>query len=386
MEGNKLHDLFSRPERPYRSRLSVYLDIDQSRPSNLNRGFETQLRNLITSIRPAVQEPAELEKFIEATNRITGFVSAYEPSALGLGLFFDQSDGFLQDVELDLPVRPEARWDRQFFVQPLASALDQMESYGVVMLDKLTLRLFTVFLGQIEEHVREGFGPDRVRHVKASGTDHIASSSHIQRKADEKVRLNLKHMVKMTDWLVQSRHLNRLIIAGKREVAAELRDLLPKRLAALVIGEADIAIDAAPSEILAVTQPIAQAYERIADIDRVNQVVTTAAKTEKAVAGLGRTLQAIHADRVWQLVYSEDFRAPGFECGTCGGLFSVERSICQYCGGTVEAVPDVVERAVEHTLRNGAQVEVVTGEAAASLASAGGIAAFLKVRTGTVQL
>ncbi len=124
-----------------------------------------------------------------------------------MGLFFDQSDGFFQHVEFDLPVPPEARWDRKFFVQPLASALDQMETYGVVMLDKLTLRLFTVFLGQIEEQVREGFGPERVRHIKASGTDHIASASRIQRKADEKVRLNLKHMVKMTDWLVQSRHL-----------------------------------------------------------------------------------------------------------------------------------------------------------------------------------
>ena len=386
MEGNKLHDLFSRPERPYRSRLSIYLDIDQSQSSNLNRGFETQLRNLIASIRPTIQDAAELEKFTEAADHITGFLSAYNPSGLGLGLFFDQSDGFFQPVEFDLPIQPEARWDRKFFVQPLASALDQMETYGVVMLDKLTLRLFTVFLGQIEEHVHEGFGPDRVRHIKASGTDHIASASRIQRKADERVRLNLKHMLKMTDWLVQSRHLNRLIIAGKREMTAELRDVFPKRLTALVIGHVDIAIDATASEVLAATQPIAEAYEKVADVDRVNHVITAAAKTEKAVAGLGRTLQAVHSDRVWQLIYSEDFRAPGFECGKCSGLFSVAKTACQYCGGAVEAVPDVVERAVEQSLRNGAQVEVVSGEAAASLASAGGIAAFLKARTGTLRI
>ena len=146
--------------------------------------------------------------------------------------------------------------------------------------------------------------------------------------------VSLKHMVKMTEWLVQSRHLNRLVIAGKREMTAELRDLFPKRLTALVIGDVDIAIDATASEVLAATQPIAEAYEQVADVERVNHVITAAAKTEKAVAGLGRTLQAVHSDRVWQLIYAEDFRAPGYECSKCGGLFSVEKTVCQYCAGS----------------------------------------------------
>ena len=96
------------------------------------------------------------------------------------------------------------------------------------------------------------------------------------------------------------------------------------------------------SEVLAETQPIAEAYERVADIDRVNHVITAAAKTKKAVAGLGRTLHAVHSDRVWQLIYAEDFQAPGYECGKCGGLFSVAKKSCQYCGGAVAAVPDIV--------------------------------------------
>jgi peptide subunit release factor 1 (eRF1) len=65
-------------------------------------------------------------------------------------------------------------------------------------------------------------------------------------------------------------------------------------------------------------------------------------------------------------------------------LFSVEKTSCQYCGSKLQAVDDVVEQAVEHAIRNGAKVDVVTGEAAASLATSGGIAAFLKARTGTL--
>jgi peptide chain release factor subunit 1 len=386
MNGRELHEMFSRPEKPYRSTLSVYLDVDQSRPSNLNRGVETQLKNLIANVRPTIHDAAELERFSLAAHRITDFVSAYQPQARGLGLFFDVSDGFFCDVEFDIPIQREAHWDREFYLQPLVNALDQFETYGVVMLDRQNLRLFTVFLGHIEEHVREGFGPDRVRHIKTSGTDHIGSASRIQRKADENVRLNLKHVVKMVDWLVESRHINRLILAGTQEITVELRNLLPKRLAMRIIGQVDIGIDDLPSDVLASTIHIAEEYERETEVQKVNEVVTTAAKTERSVAGLGHTLKAVNSDRVWELVYCQDFRAPGFECERCGGLFSTEKTSCQYCGGNLQAVNDVVERAVEHALRNGAKVDVVTGEAAASLATSGGIAAFLKARMGTLQV
>jgi peptide subunit release factor 1 (eRF1) len=366
--------------------LSVYLDVDQSRPSNLNRGFETQLKNLIADIRPTIHDAAELERFNPAAHRITDFVSAYQPQAHGLGLFFDESDGFFRYVEFDLPVQREARWDRTFYLQPLVTALDQFETYGVAMLDRQNLRLFTVFLGHIEEHVREGFGPDRVRHIKTSGTDHIASASRIQRKADEKVRLNMKHAVKMIAWLVDTRHLNRLILAGTREITAEVRDLLPKRLAMRVIGEVYVSMDALASDVLAATRDVAETYERDTEVQKVNEVTTTASKTERAVAGLGHTLKAVNSDRVWDLVYCQDFRAPGFECERCSGLFSIEKTSCQYCGGKLQAVDDVVERAVEQALRNGAKVDVVAGEAAASLATSGGIAAFLRARTGTLRV
>jgi peptide subunit release factor 1 (eRF1) len=54
--------------------------------------------------------------------------------------------------------------------------------------------------------------------------------------------------------------------------------------------------------------------------------------------------------------------------------------------GTPEVVENVVERAVEHALRNGAKIEVVTGNAAAGLRAGGGIGAFLKTRTGTLEV
>jgi hypothetical protein len=381
-----LQNLFSRPERPNPSVLSVYLNVDQSRQSNRNGGFENQLKDLMSSIRISIREDAEHERFMRASRHITDFVSVYEPHARGLALFFDDTDGLFSYTELNIPLHNRADWSRELLLQPLANAIDQFEPYSVALIDRNNLRLFNIFLGEITEIVHKKLGSGRVRHIKSVGTDHLGSASQVQRKADEQVRMNLRSVVKAIDTLHLDKHIRRLVLAGTPEVTAELRELLPKRLALQVIGSFDIRMDAAPQDILAAAQRIADEYERASEVQTVKEIVTAAAKNKKAVIGLGQTLKALNSDRVWEFVYSEDFSSPGFECVRCGALFSVEKTACAYCSAAVQPVKDIVERAVEHALRNGARIEVVTGEASAALDAAGGIGVFLKTRTGTVQV
>src|SRR5262245_29727051 len=214
MNQSALNALFSRAEKPHPSILSVYLNVDQSQQVHLNRGFEKQLKETIGSLRSSIQDPADLERFTKAAHHITDFVSGYQPRARGLVLFFDESDEFFWHMETDVPLDTQARWDRAPFLQPLANALDEFEPYGVVLLDRRTLRLFTVFLGEITEVVHKEFGPGRVRHIRAVGTDHITSASGIQRKADQQVRANLRRVVKEVDSLGQSGRVHRLVLAG----------------------------------------------------------------------------------------------------------------------------------------------------------------------------
>jgi peptide chain release factor subunit 1 len=282
MNQSELQLLFSRAERTNPSVLSVYLNVDQSRQANLNRGFERQLKDTMASIRNSIHDPSDLEKFTLAAHYISDFVSAYRPVARGLVLFFDASDGFFWHAEVDVQLHAQARWDRDLLLQPLASALDQFERYGVVLVDRNNVRLLTVFLGEIEDLVREGFGPNRVRHIKTVGTDHIASASAVQRKADEQIRANLRRITKTVDSLVQTKKLNRLVLAGTPEITAELRDLLPKRLSSRVIGAVDVKMDAPASDVLAATRNIAAEYERSTELETVKEVVTAAAKKAKS--------------------------------------------------------------------------------------------------------
>jgi len=378
--------LFSRAHSAQRSVLSVYLNVDQSQAENLNRGFEKQLKKMASEVRRQSTDPGDRDRFSMAMHHIQDFIAAYKPAAKAVVLFYDTIDTFFWYQELGFPVTDQMRWDRELFLQPLANATDQLESYGVVLADRSKLRFLVVSLGEIEEMIRDDGNGKQVRHIKTAGMDNADSSSHIQRKADNQIRDNLRRLIKKVDEVVKARRLNRLVLAGTPEITKELRSMLSARLARNVIGEIDLPMSAPASRVFSATKKVAEKYERDTELEKVTKIITSAAKKGKAVVGLGRTLKAINSGRVWELIYAGGFLSPGYECSKCAALFSARPTRCPYCASRIQAVRDVVERAVEHALRKQAKVEVVTADASATLKAAGGIGAFLKTRTGMVAV
>jgi len=269
-------------------------------------------------------------------------------------------------------------------LQPLANALDQLEDYGVVHVDRTQVRLFLVQQGRIEETTHQIMHGKRTRHIKSTGREHADSSDHNQRRADNQIHANLNEAIEHVKEFVNTHQLDRLILAGSIETVAELRRLLQGRIHAAVIGETPLKMDASVAQVLGAAQPLANAYESNSEKAKVDNVVTSAAKTEKAVIGLEDTLQALNSDRVWELIACADFRATGYECTECDALFATEPPRCSHCNSTLRAVHTIANRAIESALRKQAKVEIVTGDASASLEAAGGIGAFLKTRTKAV--
>src|SRR5262249_35695244 len=151
---------------------------------------------------------------------------------------------------------------REVFVEPLAAALDEYERVGIVLLDRANLRLFTMCMGELQEHVRQAFDHRKIRHTKTVGMNNLNAASHAQRKADEQVRLNLRQMIKRTEHLMTEFGVRRIIVAGSPQNTAQLRALLPKRLASCVIGTVDLAIDASPEAVRNATAALAEDFER----------------------------------------------------------------------------------------------------------------------------
>jgi len=383
---NDIHMLASREARHEDSVLTLYLDIDQSRQANLNRGFENQFRDMAAGIRTAIKNPEQLNLFEIACQRIKRFVSKADVNARSLVAAFDAIDGFLWAEQLDLPLPNRLHWNREVLIEPLVAAIDEYERVGIVLLDRANLRFLTMFLGTIEEQLSEAFDSRKIRHTKTVGMDELNAASHGQHKADEHVRMNLRKMVERIEGVIQSRSIHRVILAGSPEMTAQLRALLPKRLASEVIGTVDLAKNASLKDIHNAVSPIVDAFERESEQTLVKELVTSAAKAGPVVAGLAHTLHAVNYGRVWELVYMDGFNSPGFGCTKCSALFASHQMSCGACGSDLYPIENVVEVAVARAARQGAKVEIIRcEEAGSSLTNVGGIGAFLKTRNAKVR-
>lgn len=368
--------LLSRAPNPASPLLSVYLDVDQSRPANLNRGFEAALKAMLRSIEQQLRDRRQLEAFRVDAQRAVAYVERYTPSARGLCLFCDDSEGFLLARELQAGVRNDARWSDTPYIRPLLEILDECERYGVVLTDRAQSRLFTVFLGEIEEH-RDIFAQADVHRFKETGTDHLWSQKQFQRKAELHALWHLKRVAGMLDHLATVYGFDRLVLAGPEEAPAELRRLLPKRLRGRVVAEIALPVDAREPEVLQATLAVVQDVERAHETELVDALLN-AVYQGRAVTGPDETVTRVQEGRVWHLIYAEGYTAAGGECEHCGALFSEERETCTYCGGKIRSISDLVNRLTEQVLDQGGKVEQVRDPAAARLRPAGGLGGFLR--------
>ena len=382
---NDVQMLASRSERTENSVLTLYLDVDQSKQANLNRGFENQLKDMLAGVRNSLDGTGQAAIFETAAARLEQFVAGYDVASRSLAAVCDASDGFFWIREIESPVPNRMQWGREALIEPLIAAIDEYEQVGIALVDRANLRLFVMSLGQVHELNGESFDRRKIRHIKTAGMDRLGAAGHSDHKADEQMRSNFRRMINRIASALAPRGIRRLILAGSPEITGQVNSLLPKRLASLVIGAVDVAKNASAEEIRKAAAPIAEKFERETEESLVTQLVTSAAKSRRAVVGLANTLHAVNQGRIWQLVYADGFHSPGYECAECSALLSAEAESCAFCGSSLNRVTDVVELAVAHAARKGANVELVRGdETGSSLMNAGGIGAFLRTRTASV--
>jgi hypothetical protein len=285
-----------------------------------------------------------------------------------------------------VPLPNRLQWDRAASIQPLVAAIDDYERVAIVLLDRAHLRVLTMSLGEVTELTCETFDQRKVRRTKTAGMNNLAAASHAQHRVDEHVRLNIRQMIKRIESVVVQHSIGRIILAGSSEITAQLKTLMPKRLASRVIGTMSLATNANLEEIRNAAASVAERFERESEGALVTELVTSAAKAGRSVVGLMDTLDAMNRGRIWQLVYADGFYSPGYECAECGALFCSEQPSCSLCGSSVRPAENIVERLVARVARKGAKIEIVGGEDARPfLVNAGGVGAFLRTRTASAR-
>lgn len=367
--------LMERDAQPESPVLSVYLDTDQSDPINVQRAFEVVFKNMLKNVEPPAEKSKQQELKGDA-DAVLRFLEDYRDTRRSLVIFCDASEDFLWIRELAVRSRNFLRWHERPFVRPLLELIDEHERYAVVLTDHKRARLFTIYLGDIEEH-HEAFAQSGVKHIKSPGTDHPLSQMHIQRKAEVHALWHLKEVVNTMVRLAGRNSLDRLILSGPVEPTSELYDLLPKALQSKVVRKLSLPVDTSTADVQAETLKIEQEVERQREVDLVESLITAAMKRQKAAVGLEQTLRALQERRVWELVYSDGYVVQGGRCTNCEALHVKDNEPCSYCGKSVRAVDDLIQLAADQVMNVDGKLEHVQGPAARRLNEVGGLGAVL---------
>jgi peptide chain release factor subunit 1 len=304
-------------------------------------------------------------------------VSRLEPSGKGLIILADASEKFFWSREIHVPLRNNVRYSDAPYLKPLLGLMGDYERYGIVLVDKERGRLFTAFMGEISEH-RDLLAPLPVRRIKSPGPDQMYSERRFQNRAATHAHVHLKHVAEALDGLVDQYGFDRILIGGPVEATGELQQLLSKRVRRRMMDRLSLPVIASIDSVLEEAHRIERRLDRQMEEQTVDNLIAGEARHHPFTLGLERTLDALGEERIWRMIYAEDFTPAGGQCTNCGMLFANSNGTCKYCNAAVRATEDLMERIVERALEQDSLLDEVGGDAGTRLRQAGGIGAILR--------
>lgn len=352
--------------------LTVYLDVDQTNVANRKRQYETRLKDMLRQLRATHEDSEELAT---TAAEVEDIVKRIEPTGKTLVLARHSGLGFTFRKSLKITLPTGVHWGHGAFMRPLLEALDEHERFGIVLVDSKRARLFTVFLGEIEEH--RDLIADIPPRSDSPSQDKQRSQPRMERRHDESVTGHLRIVASEIGRLLDQLEIDRLIVGGAIGPASELARLLPKRLRAKLVEVQSIPVNANAEDILARTAEVQKRLERAEELEIIRDLLREVRKGGRAVAGLAAVLDNLNEGRVWKLVYVQGLTVEGAVCEPCSMLFDPANERCPICGKPLAREPRMVDRMSRAVLDHGGHVEMVDGPAAEALRQVGEVAALL---------
>ena len=351
--------------------LSVYLDTSPDRIRG--KGYLLAFRDGCKALRPKLSS-AQRASFKAAAERAERFLTEeFESRHNGIAVFTTDTPDFFFAIPLPAPPREAIVWDHEPHVLQLEEALDEYERIGVALFDKERARLFTIYLGEIEERL---VIRDEVPGKQATGEWFGLAQTRFARHQEEHVMRHVKHTVQALMRELRSKPFDHFIIGGPDEATSMLRHQLPRPLKARLAGTISLELFASDAAVLKAVLATMNSVERHGELLEVQGLVE-AAGMAKGALGPEATLGALAEGRVYRLLIANSFHDAGSQCQSCGRLV-IGAGTCTSCGGRTASVADLGEAIVRTAIEQGAAIETVSGEAAEVLMAEGGLGAWVR--------
>src|SRR2546428_6665199 len=207
--------------------LSVYLDLDPA--SQIRRSYRIACEDLVKALRARLegQEQADLSREVE---RVQTWLDSQDPRGKGLAVFSCTPRGLWHASFFAVRVMNHLAFEPTPDVAPLLRLVDEYERYAVAVVDKERARLFTVFLGEIEE--MEEFKDFVIGKHRQGGV----SDARYQRHHETHVYWHLKRVAQRLAELHRRRPLRRVVPAGPGEGTTRTPRVFPRAPAHRVAG------------------------------------------------------------------------------------------------------------------------------------------------------
>lgn len=294
------------------------------------------------------------------------------PEAHGVALFACQALGLREVLPVGVPFQDSFVVAEGVFLRPLAALLEETPAGLVVFIDTETARLIPLNAGGAgEELLLESEVPGR--HSRG-GWAQMAQSRYQRHIQDHRGR----HYEAVTESLLNlaERHgVERIVVAGEVKNVALFRKHLPPRIDQIVVGMVPGARHEAAGVIIGRAREF---LGHVGEQDRgiaVDAVLTEAAKSRQAVAGLEETLDAVNRGAVHQLYLLKGFSELGAACKECGALQRGTPAACRFCGKEIKAT-ELGEAMADRVIAAHGKAETVDLHQA--LSRVGGVAARLR--------
>jgi len=347
--------------------LSLYLNVDQSKAANLNRGFETSLESMFRQVfENQSSDQSSKQRFDAECRLVRQFMRDYVPKGKTLVVFSDSKQDFWWQRDLQVELPSGLRWSPKPWVRPLLQLVEGRDRIGIVLIDKQRARVLVADTGVIEQ--QSEIASDVPNRHSTTGTDHIWSQGQMERDHDNHVQSHAKRTADELSSVIERLKLEKIVIGGPVEATSVFIGILPKRIQQMVIGTISAPVDAGTDRLMSEVRDVQDKVEQEDESKIVDAMITAAMKGDRAVLGLSDTLGAIQEGRVYRLVVARDYRAEGKECDSCHVLIVDGVEKCSFCGGRLDAAPDLINRASHRVLDMGGKIQLVAGEAAAKLA------------------
>ena len=190
--------------------ISLYLNTE---PTEGNADtYKLRMRSMIKDV-GLIEDALTIERY---------FDHEYDWSGRSVAVFSCFPQNFFKTYPLALPVPNNVRVNDRPGVKPLASLLDVYGGYGIVLVDKQNLKLFTFNLGVIKEY--KGFIGEEVKRTKRGGASTFPGRrgglSDITGYSEEMIGKNIRESTEFATRFFEENYVRRIIIGGTEKNAA----------------------------------------------------------------------------------------------------------------------------------------------------------------------